>query len=107
MKNLFNYFAIGAFVAIFIGMIYAFVDSTNHYEKMKEQKRIEKILEQRREKIDSLRDKLLIEYDSAVEGFVEGKNVSNHLETIDCLKSELLDSYDSIIMIEIGNEDGE
>ena len=76
MKNLFNYFAIGAFVAIFIGMIYAFVDSTNHYEKMKEQKRIEKILEQRR-------------------------------ETIDCLKSELLDSYDSIIMIEIGNEDGE
>lgn len=53
MKNLFNYFVIGAFIAIFVGMIYAANDSNANYEKMKEQKRIEKILEQRREKIDS------------------------------------------------------
>lgn len=54
MKNLFNYFVISAFIAIFVGMIYAANDSNGNYEKMKEQKRIEKILEQRREKIDSL-----------------------------------------------------
>ncbi len=53
MKNLFNYFVIGAFIAIFVGMIYAANDSSVNYEKIKEQKRIEKILEQRREKIDS------------------------------------------------------
>ena len=55
MKNLFNYFVIAAFVSIFVGMIYAANDSGANYEKMKEQKRIEKILEQRREKVDSLR----------------------------------------------------
>ena len=53
MKNLFNYFVIAAFVSILVGMIYAANDSSANYEKMKEQKRIEKILEQRREKIDS------------------------------------------------------
>ena len=53
MKNLFNYFVIAAFIAIFVGMIYAANDSSVNYEKIKEQKRIEKILEQRREKIDS------------------------------------------------------
>lgn len=55
MKNLFNYFAIASFIAILIGMVYASIDSTSRHDKMLEQDRIERILIERRNKIDSLR----------------------------------------------------
>lgn len=55
MKNLFNYFCIIAFAAILVGMVYASIDSTNNHKKMLEKERIEKILVERRNKIDSLK----------------------------------------------------
>lgn len=55
MKNVFNYFCIIAFTAIFIGMIYASIDSTLNHKKMLEKERIERILKERRNKIDSLK----------------------------------------------------
>ena len=55
MKNVFNYFCIIAFAAIFIGMVYASIDSTYNHKKMLEKERIENILKERRNKIDSLK----------------------------------------------------
>lgn len=55
MKNVFNYFCIIAFTAIFIGMVYASINSTNNHKKMLEKERIERILKERRNKIDSLK----------------------------------------------------
>lgn len=55
MKNLFNYFCIIAFAAILVGMVYASIDSTNKHNKMLEKERIERILVERRNKIDSLK----------------------------------------------------
>ena len=55
MKNLFNYFAVSAFIAILIGMVYASIDSTSRHDKVLEQDRIERILIERRIKVDSLR----------------------------------------------------
>ena len=55
MKNLFNYFAVSAFIAILIGMVYASIDSTSRHDKMLEQDRIERILVERRNKIDSMK----------------------------------------------------
>ena len=55
MKNLFNYLTIAAFAVIFIGMIWAANESNSTFNKIKEQKRVEEILKERRNKIDSMK----------------------------------------------------
>ena len=55
MKNLFNYLTIAAFAVIFIGMIWAACESNSTFQQIKEQKRVEEILKERRNKIDSLK----------------------------------------------------
>lgn len=55
MKNVFNYLTIAAFAVIFIGMMWAANESNSNFQQIKEQKRVEEILKERRNKIDSLK----------------------------------------------------